>query len=193
VNRLHQQLRLIPHVPDDIPEEDQEMPVPQSAPQAALAPLPGGQVSARDQVAAAVGHGFRQAWRQYRAMARRDGGLIKGLRAAKPPSIDEHFEYGTSRVWVPSGHQGGSADRLGVFHNRTVGALLVLGGLWLIATGHKPLRCYLTFTVLYALAVIFLWAAGAHGIAVVMLLALAGVIAAVLGLEKVTRPRKEED
>jgi hypothetical protein len=187
-------LRLAPRAPDH--EEDAEMPaapVPAPAAETAAVSLSGGQVSGRDQAAAAVGHGLRQAWRRYRQMAKRDGGLARGLASAKPPSIDEHFEYGRSRAWVPPGHQGGTAERLGVLHNRTAGAALVLIGNWISGTGHKPLRCYLTLALLCALTVTGLYAAGSHFAAAVMLAVLAGVAAAVAGLEKVTRPRPKQE
>ena len=153
--RLPRPLSLVPR--DSTAEEGEVPATPGPAAPAALVPLSGRRMSVREQSAAAVTHAFRTGWRRARDLARREGGLVHGLLAARPPSVLEHFQYGTSRAWVPPGHDGGLAERLGVLYNRTIGAALVLAGEVLIGTGHKPLRFFLAlFTILAAVTAIWL-------------------------------------
>jgi hypothetical protein len=149
VNRPLLPLRLVPRDPGN--EEDAETPaapVPAPVPETAALSMSGSRVSVRDQASAAVMHGFRTAWRRARDLARREGGLVNGLLAGKPSSVLEQCEYARSRAWVPPGHDGGLAERLGVIYHALIGRPGVAAGNLISAVTARPLRFFLVlFTV----------------------------------------------
>jgi hypothetical protein len=153
VIRLPRPLSLVPRSGED--EDVPETAVP--APQAALVPLSGGRMGVRDQVTAAAVHGFRTAWRRARDLSRREGGLVHGLLSGKPPSVTEQCEYAKSRAWVPPGHDGGLAERLGIVYHAVIGRPGVTAGNLVSAVCARPLRFFLVlFTVLAVVVSIWL-------------------------------------
>jgi len=166
------------------PEEPQAAPMPAAErPNLHVVPLPGSQMTRQEQIHAALAHALRAARLRARETWRRDGGPVHVLKTGKPPSIGEHLAYGDSRAWVPHGHDGGIADRSGLAWNRTAGLWLVALGNGISATGHKPFRGVITWTLLYLLIALGLYGLGDHSAAVIMLGALGAVIlAAVLAV-----------
>jgi hypothetical protein len=152
-------LSLAPRAPEN--EEDAEMPAaPAPAPvtETAMVSLSGSRVSVKDQSAAAIGHAFRTAYRRARDLSRREGGLVHGLLAGKPSSVLEQCEYARSRAWVPPGHDGGLAERLGVIYHVLVGRPGVAAGNLISAVTSRPLRFFLVLLTIGAV-VLSVWLA----------------------------------
>lgn len=113
------------------PEPDPEPPAA-----AQLVPVTGGgQMSRRQQAFTAVGHAFRQAHRNWDAAKKAKGGPIAWFENWHPESMAELFAYRDSRAWVPTGHDGGTADQVGTFYYSYVAPWLARGllfGLWVV-------------------------------------------------------------
>jgi hypothetical protein len=83
--------------------------------------LRGGQMGAADQAREVAAHAFRVARMRFREARKRPGGLIHGLLAAKPRSVQEQCDYAKGRAWVPAGHDGGRVEGAGVVFHAVVG------------------------------------------------------------------------
>lgn len=140
--------RLSLHLAGDTgPEPEQTAPAPQAEPEPEDPPagvvavtLHGDRMPIRSQAGAAAGHAFRAARLRARDMARRPGGPVNALLEGKPPSVAEQGDYARSRAWVPPGHQGGLADRLGVIYHLLIGRPGVALGNSVSAVASRPLR-----------------------------------------------------
>ena len=93
----------------------------QTPPGRQLVPLAGGgQMSRRRQLFAAITQGCRQARRNWEAAKKRPGGPIHWFENWKPESVAETLAYRDSKAWVPTGHEGGTADTVGTFDYSTI-------------------------------------------------------------------------
>jgi len=132
------------------PAPQQAPAVPEPQPEAALAPQEGGSMGALEQCVATVRHAFRVARRRGKDLAERDGGWVNGLLAAKPPSVNEQRAYLANRGWLPPGHEGGIADKAGVWYQRLIGIPGVAFGNAVSATFARPFRLCVALVVLAA-------------------------------------------
>jgi len=148
VTQLPLPLRVAHRPDDESPATPAEPATPATEPRP-LVRLSGGQLSLKEQSAAAFAHAFRMAAARLRDLARREGGPVNALIEGKPPSLREECDYATSRAWVPPGHNGGVFEWLGVIHHLLIGRPGVAFGNSISAICHKPLRFWLlVFTVL---------------------------------------------
>jgi hypothetical protein len=103
----------------------QEAAPAQPAAPAVPAPKPG--------LGAAMAHGFRSA---RRGMARRDGHWVTEALGGHAPSVNDQRAYLANRGWLPPGHEGGIADRIGEAYQVAVAIPGVAAGLawaWLVS------------------------------------------------------------
>ena len=140
-------------VPDDAQSEPEEV-TPEPAASRGAVTLRGGKLTTREQSAAALRLAVHVAMARWRELARREGGMVSGLLAAKPPSVTEECGYATDRSWVPAGHDGGWAERLGVLYHALIGRPGVAAGNTVSALCARPLRFFIAVAVLGALALI---------------------------------------
>jgi hypothetical protein len=124
----------------DVAELDDE-PEPTRLPTLAT----GGQMSWRQQSTTAVFVGIRAGLLRVREMRNTPGGMIHGLMAAAPPSVDEECAEARNRAWVPAGSEDGIAEGMGVVFHVIVGRPGVAVGDTISAIAHKPLRFVLAW------------------------------------------------
>jgi hypothetical protein len=98
----------VPEVTDQVPA----IPEPKPAGHALTRPG-GGRVDVFTQCRMFAQAKFRAARRRARDASAREGNWVSGFLAAKPRSVDEQRGYLANRRWLPPGHEGGIADRLG--------------------------------------------------------------------------------
>jgi hypothetical protein len=148
--------RLGPAVPEghggDFTDATAEMPAvgtdPAPGNQPAARPLAGAPMTIREQTTAVLACAFRASVARMRDLSRREGGPLHALLSGKPPSVIEQCEYARSREWVPEGHNGGFADRLGVLYHVVLGRPGVAAGNTVSAIFARPLRLALVvFTI----------------------------------------------
>ena len=118
------------------------------SPTTPLVTLQGERMKPREQAVAAVRFSVERA----RTGTGREGGVVHGLRNAKPPSVAEHAEYAASRAWVPPGCEGGLAERAGVLYHALIGRPGVALGNTISALCARPLR--FTIAVLIVLVIV---------------------------------------
>lgn len=85
-------------------------------------------------------HHWRAAGRTAKDMADREGSVVNGLLAGKPPSVAEQRDYLHNRRWLPDGHELGIADILGVGYHWAYGIWGVALGNAISALAAKPFR-----------------------------------------------------
>lgn len=148
---------------EDAPEPDGEPGAaeePVTAPE--TAPAPGvAQVATmtwQDQSRAVAGHTWRTARRRAAALSEREGGMVHGLLSAQPPSVRDQCEYAKSRAWVPSGHEGGMADRAGMIYHLLIGRPGVALGNTISALCARPFRFAIALVIfIVCAAVLAVW------------------------------------
>lgn len=104
------------------------------------------------QCVAVARHAFTVARRRGKDLAGREGGVVNGLLAGKPPSVNEEREYLRTRGWLPPGHEGGIADIAGQGFHKSLGIPGVAAGDAISAIHHRPFRYILAFAFFLALA-----------------------------------------
>jgi hypothetical protein len=141
-----------------------------------------------DAISLALGQG-RARFRHYR-----DGnGVIAGLRAEKPPSLDEQTAYRESRAWVPTGHEGGVADRAGVFYLETIGTVGPAIGNTISCLTARPLRFAEAFLAIWHVAAAVVALLGDPAAAIWMVAGLWGFLAAAFLVMKFWPARRMYD
>jgi hypothetical protein len=108
------------------------------------------------QCVAVARHAFRAARRHGGEMSRREGGWVNALLSARPPSVHDQAGYLRTRAWLPPGHEGGVADKAGVWYQRLVGVPGVAFGNWISATAARPFRFAWT-VVIFAALIALIW------------------------------------
>jgi hypothetical protein len=173
-DRLATLLRINPHpyVPDGIdgpdePESAQETVTPPPAeirevavPPAVVALPAGGQLGAWEQSRAAVRMAYVIARRQWKDFSQRDGGVIAGLRKGQPPSLEMQEKYVHDRAWVPTGHDGGVAEKSGLMFHALIGFTGVAFGNAVSAIHARPMRWCIAAVMLLAFTLTGLFALG---------------------------------
>src|SRR5580693_9390510 len=120
-------LRSVPDGDDEALSENETPSVPASSPASpgtaapAAVALRGGEMTVLDQSRAAIAHAWRVARRHSKDLAEKEGGMVRGLLHAKPPSVWEQHTYAGSRAWVPPGHDNGIAEKAGVIYHVVLG------------------------------------------------------------------------
>ena len=115
--------------------------------------LAGGRMSAAEQVLDMLRATVTLTLRQAKVMSRREGGLIHGLLAAKPPSVEEQCKYAAERHWVPAGHDGGVAEKAGVIYHVLIGRPGVTVGNAISGVCARPLRFFLALLIITVLLI----------------------------------------
>jgi hypothetical protein len=142
-------------------EDDPETAAPdpgEETPRAPLVTLQGERMKPREQAVAALRFSVERARTGAGEVSRREGSVVHGLMNAKPPSVAEQREYAASRAWVPPGHAGGWAEKLGVLYHAVIGRPGVALGNTISALAARPLRFAIAAFLLGALAlIVFIW------------------------------------
>jgi hypothetical protein len=161
--RLDFPLRLAPdpgaEIADDGWQEPEAVPaadIPEVATPGPLVAIEGDRMEWHDDMRAAIMHALAVARHQSQVMRARDGGIVHGLMAGQPPSVQQQCDYAKSRAWVPPGHDGGITETAGVIYHALIGrpAVAFFGACSAIFA--RPLRLGIATIILGVITVIML-------------------------------------